>query len=176
MTTLETLPTEPRPISATGNEQAIAYDERFALVRERLLRICTGLVGVDAAEDVVQDAYLRGRQRIGQLRDIDLFDGWVTRIAVNLCINRHRSGGRLRALLARVAEPPAGASTGRDVALRELIERLPPRERTLIVLHYGHGYRIDEIARMTGQTAVNARSVIFRARQRLADQLRGRDR
>ena len=176
MTTLETLTTEPRPISATGYEDAIAYDERFELVRARLLRVCIGLVGADAAEDVVQDAYLRGRQRIGQLRDQDLFDGWITRLAVNLCVNRHRAGGRLRALLPRLASGTSQRRIGRDVALRELIERLPPRERTLVVLHYGHGYRIDEIARMTGLSTGNARTIIFRARRRLGEQIESRDR
>jgi RNA polymerase sigma-70 factor (ECF subfamily) len=64
----------------------------------------------------------------------------------------------------------------RDVGLRELIERLPPRERTLVVLHYGHGYQFDEIARLTGLTAVNARTIVHRARRRLAADLREPDR
>jgi RNA polymerase sigma-70 factor (ECF subfamily) len=175
VTALELLATEPRPLSATGNEAIVAYDERFALIRERLLRVCIGLVGADAAEDVVHDTYLRGRQRFGQLREIDLFDGWITRVAVNLCINRHRSGGRLRALLPRLT-PPSQTTQGRDVGLRDLIEQLPPRDRTLVVLHYGHGYRIEEIARMAGLSAVNARSIIFRARRRLAEQLEDQSR
>ena len=176
MTTLELPATDPRPLSALGDDRALAYDERFGLVRERLVRICAGLVGAEAAEDVVQDAYLRGRQRFGQLRDVDLFDGWMGRITVNLCLNRHRARSRLHAMLARLAVVPAPAAAGRDVGLRQLIEDLPPRERTLVVLHYGHGYRIDEIARMTGISAVNARSVIFRARRRLGEQLGDRDR
>ncbi len=166
--------TEPRPISATRpDDEGAAYDLRFEAARERLLRICSGFVGVDAAEDVVHDAYLRGRIRFGQLRDLDLFDAWLTRLAINLCVNRHRAGRRLRELLPslRAAHAPI-----RDAGLRELVERLPPRERTLVVLHYGHGYRFDEIARMTGLTTVNARSIVFRARRRLAAQLREADR
>jgi len=173
VSTLELTITEPRPLSATGDTAAI-YDARFEAVRDRLVRICTGLVGADAAEDVVHDAFLRGRERFGQLREIDLFDGWITRLAVNLCMNRHRSARRLRGLLPRVATSPR--PTTRDVGLEELIEALPPRERTIIVLHYGHGYRIEEIARMSGLSAVNARTIIHRARRHLADQLREADR
>lgn len=167
--------TEPRPISASRDDPAAAYDARFEAVRDRLVRICTGLVGADAAEDVVHDAFLRGRDRFGQLREIDLFDGWITRLAVNLCMNRHRSARRLRDLLPRVATA-APRPASRDIGLEELIEALPPRERTLIVLHYGHGYRIEEIARMSGLSAVNARTIIHRARRHLADQLREADR
>ncbi len=175
MSTLELAATEPRPTSATGARDLAAFDERFALVRDRLVRVCIGLVGPNAAEDVVHDAYLRGRQRFGQLREMELFDGWITRVAINLCMNRHRSGGRLRALLPRLAADRTSAPP-RDPGLRELIEQLPPRERTLVVLHYGHGYRIDEVARMTGLTDVNARTIIHRARRRLADAIEKADR
>jgi RNA polymerase sigma-70 factor, ECF subfamily len=165
--------TEPRPISATGDSGAATYDRLFEAARDRLVRICAGFVGADAAEDVVHDAYLRGRDRFGQLRDVDLFDPWLTRIAINLCVNRHRSGRRLRDLLPSLVRsaPPAA-----DLGLRELVEGLPPRERTLVVLHYGYGYRFEEIARLTGLTTVNARTIVFRARRRLATQLEERDR
>ena len=77
------------------------FDARFALARERLLRITASLVGTVDAEDVVQDTYLLGRRRFDQLRDDTAFEPWVTRIAVNLCFGRHRRGKRLRELLRR---------------------------------------------------------------------------
>jgi DNA-directed RNA polymerase specialized sigma24 family protein len=39
------------------------------------------------------------------------------------------------------------------------------------VLHYGHGYRLEEIAEMTGLSAINVRTIIFRARRRLREQV-----
>lgn len=146
------------------------FDARFALVRERLVRICIGLVGADDAEDVVQDVYLRARARQGQLRDPALFDAWLARTAINLCFNRHRSRTRLLARLPELFRhrPPAE----RDLGLRELVERLPSRERTVVVLHYGHGYRLEEVAMLLGLTPVNARTILFRARRRLGEQLR----
>lgn len=167
------LVTEGPPISPATD--LATFDRRFGEVRERLLRICIGLVGPDHAEDVIHDVYLRTRERIGQLSDPEHFEAWVARSAVNLCYNRHRSQRRLRARLPRVAasRPPAA---DRDPGLRELIERLPPRERTVVVLHYGHGYRTDEVAALVGTSPSNARSILFRARRRLADQLREADR
>jgi RNA polymerase sigma-70 factor (ECF subfamily) len=157
---------------ATPGQTAIAatFDERFALVRDRLLRICIGLVGADDAEDVVQDLYLRARDRAGQLRDDDRFDAWLARAAINLCFNRHRTRSRLLSRLPELfrRRPPPE----RDLGLRELIERLPARERTVVVLHYGHGYRLEEIATVLDLTPVNARTILFRARRRLGEQLR----
>lgn len=140
------------------------FDARFAQARERLLRITASLVGAVDAEDVVQDTYLLGRRRFGQLRDGAAFEPWLTRIAVNLCFGRHRRGRRLRQLLPALLPRRPSAS---DIGLRELVEQLPPRERTVLVLHYGHGYRLEEIAALLDLTHTNVRTVIARTRKRL---------
>ena len=62
-----------------------------------------------------------------------------------------------------VLEAPAG----RDAALIELVERLAPADRTIVVLHYGHGYALDEIARLLDLNYATVRSRIARARIRL---------
>jgi RNA polymerase sigma-70 factor (ECF subfamily) len=140
------------------------FDARFAPVRDRLLRITGSLVGADEAEDVVQDTYLLGRARFGQLREHSAFEPWITRIAVNVCYSRHRRTKRLRQLLPMLLPRRHSAS---DVGLRELVEQLPPRERTVLVLHYGHGYGLDEVATILDLTHTNVRSIIARTRKRL---------
>jgi RNA polymerase sigma-70 factor (ECF subfamily) len=140
------------------------FDARFALARERLLRITGSLVGPQEADDVVHDTYLLGRQRYDQLRDPSAFEPWLTRIAVNQCFGRHRRTRRLRELLPALLPRKAAAS---DIGLRELVEQLPPRERTVLVLHYGHGYGLEEIAGMLDLTHTNVRTIIARTRKRL---------
>jgi RNA polymerase sigma-70 factor (ECF subfamily) len=159
-----------QPLSTPREVGLDEYDVRFAMARDRLVGICRGLVGVDAAEDVVQDTFLRGRRAFQQLRDEDLFEAWITRIAVRACYDLRRADRRftevVRAWWRRERRSPE-----RDVGLRQLVERLPPRERTLVVLHYGYGYRVEEIAGMAGLSAVNVRTILFRARRRLRDQI-----
>ncbi len=145
------------------------FDARFALMRERLVRICAGFVGATIAEDVVHDAFIRGRARRHQLRDEDRFEAWITRIAIRICLDRKASGRRLLDVLLGIRRP--ARDLGRDAGLRELVEELPPRERTVVVLHYGHGYRLEEIAAMSGLSAVNVRTILFRARRRLREQV-----
>lgn len=140
------------------------FDVRFGDVRRRLIRICSALVGGDEAEDVVQDTYLVGRTRFEKLRDPAAFDAWVIRIAINRCMDRHRRGSRIEPLGTRERSPSAAP---RDAGLRELIERLPPRERATVVLHYGYGYQLDEIGRLLDLTHTNVRTIIARARRRL---------
>jgi RNA polymerase sigma-70 factor (ECF subfamily) len=164
----------PEPAGATdgietseltdATEARANFDARFAMARERLLRITASLVGATDAEDVVQDTYLLGRTRFDQLRDGAAFEPWITRIAVNVCFGRYRRLKRLRELLPTLLPRKAPAS---DIGLRELVEKLPPRERTVLVLHYGHGYRLEEIAAILDLTHTNVRTVIARTRKRL---------
>jgi RNA polymerase sigma-70 factor (ECF subfamily) len=162
------------PLTQKGSVSEALYsdfDQRFASLQPRLLSTCRGFVGADVAEDVVQDTYLRGRKRFHQLRDPARFEAWLMRIAINLCFNWHR--GRKQFVHPRFATDLSTPSVHqRDAGLRELIEGLPPRERTLIVLHYGYGYSIAEVGDLLGISSGTARVAIFRARARLGDQLR----
>lgn len=150
---------------------AEAFELEFARHRDRLVRICRSLVG-DDAEDVVQDAYLLGRAKVHQLRRLDLMESWLTRIAINECYRRHRRRQRFLELLAGVShEQPAES----DPDLRTAIERLPFRERTIVVLHYGHGLSLEEVADLLDLKGPTVRSVLWRSRRRLREQLERRN-
>jgi RNA polymerase sigma-70 factor (ECF subfamily) len=164
MATVEGWELEPAGSSEISAERAMDFDMRFHVVRRRLIGICSALVGRDEAEDVVQDTYLAGRSRYARLRDPTAFEAWVIRIAFNRCMDRHRRGSRIETL-GTPERTPSRAS--RDAGLRELIEQLPPRERTTVVLHYGYGYQLDEIGRLLDLSHTNVRTIIARARQRL---------
>lgn len=141
-------------------------DDRFVELKPRLLAAARALVGNDTAEDVVQDAYIRARAKIGQLRDVQALDAWLTRIVASTAFNHHRRQrsllSRLPLLLERQVIAPRGAS------LDDLVDQLSSRERTVLVLQHAYGYRLDEIARIVGTTHTNARTIAFRARRRLA--------
>lgn len=160
--------TDPAAISTArpnARDRAALLDARFPAARPRLVAICRALAG-DIAEDVVQETYVLARKRLDQLRDSDALEAWLTTIAVRQCVEYHRRSRRLRDLLPRLGRPEAHQVTS-DVALRELIERLPVRERSALVLHYGYGYRLDEVAVLLGLSHTNVRTVVARTRRRL---------
>lgn len=105
--------------------------------------MCASLVGREDAEDAVQDAYLQARRAVRQLRDTATMEAWLYRIAINVCYGWHR---RRRLHVELPVDVQTGDRSARDLGLVQLIEALPPRERTILVLHYGHGYGLDEIA------------------------------
>lgn len=158
-------------IAATSDKEHVEalrdeFDARFAALRPRLLAICRPLVGDDEAEDIVQETYLRGKERLGQLRDPDLLEGWLVRIALNEGYSLHRQRRRWPQPLLD-PERYRDSQPARDAALLDLVDRLPVRERMCVVLHYGHGYRMHEVAALLGISSINARTVLFRARRRL---------
>lgn len=141
----------------------VDLEAAFERARPRLLAIARGLVGGGGAEDVVQDTYLVARERIGQLRDPAAVEAWLARIAIHRCYRQRQRRMHLDRLLPWLHSTPSSSS----LELRELIERLPVRERTVLVLHYGHGYSLGEIGQLLEITHVNARAIISRARRRL---------
>jgi RNA polymerase sigma-70 factor (ECF subfamily) len=152
------------PMTAVGATVSRAlFDDRFAGARDRLIRICTSLVGADAAEDVVHDTYVVARRQLGRLRDPAALDAWLNRIAVTKCYDHHRS----RRPAIRLTREPISPARHSDPALREMVERLPPRERTVVVLSYGYGFQLDEIGDLLGLSHTNVRSIIARTRHRL---------
>ncbi len=152
-------------VARTEQERTALLDADFPMIVPRLLAICRALAG-DAAEDAVQDTYLLARKRIGQLRDLDALEPWLTTIAVRQCIRYHRRRRWIMDRLSRLSPPdPIVPST--DLGLRGLVEDLPPRERAVIVLHYGYGYSLLEVADLLGLSHTNVRSIAARTRRRL---------
>lgn len=139
------------------------FDARFDRARPRVRAVARSILGEQQADDIVHDTYLAARSRLDQLRDVSALDRWLARIAENLCYQAlRRSSLRGRNLPNLLEEAPAS-----DLALRELIERLPLRERAIVVLHYGHGYSLEEIAGILSLSYVNVRALISRTRRRM---------
>jgi DNA-directed RNA polymerase specialized sigma24 family protein len=87
------------------------------------------------------------------------------RICVTRCYRVHRRRRVLERILASFAPaPPPG-----DAGIRELVERLPHRQRVVVVLHYGHGYTLAEISELIDERYDNVRAIASRARRKLLE-------
>jgi RNA polymerase sigma-70 factor (ECF subfamily) len=127
----------------------------------------------DIAEDMLQEAYCR--MLSGQLPAMD--DGqsksYLFRIASNLLRDRWRRRDEVSGEDApEPVAPSHDAETQAD--MRRVFDQLKPRERQLLWLAYVEGANHKEIAESTGLKPESIRQLLFRARRRLADMLRGR--
>jgi RNA polymerase sigma-70 factor (ECF subfamily) len=139
---------------SSDNELARASDRGDRTAYAQLVRrhhksvflVCLGVLGnVHDAEDVAQDALLKGFEQIRQLRDGSQFGGWIVAIARNLSINllrkRKVTSGMLVEKRSEVQGPP---SSHED--LRQAVARLPVDLRLPLVMYYFDGQDVKAVA------------------------------
>lgn len=155
-----------------------------ALVRAFLrpaYAVALALVGRPAdAEDVAQEALLRGLERIGTCREPARFGAWLLQIVRNEGRNHLRS--RRRRDVAREAPEEEPVGTGplpEDQAMRRellgALAELTEVQREVVLLHDLEGWTHGEIASALACTETSSRQHLFQARRRLRARLGGGD-
>lgn len=125
------------------------------------------------AEDLCQETLLKLVRRGGGFADAEHERAWVVRVAVNACKDRLKSAERRRVVgLDSVAEP-AAAEAEADGSVLAAVQELPPAYREPIYLHYGEGYKISEVAELTGKSEAAVAKNLSRGRAMLRTMLGG---
>jgi RNA polymerase sigma-70 factor, ECF subfamily len=132
-----------------------------------------------AAEDCVQETYLRAFRAWPRWKADAPVGAWLHRIAINVAVS-HRRKERLREaaeLVRRLGAPtpvdPADAAQTPEL-LREL-RALPAKQAAALVLRHVHGYTSREIALALGVSERTIASRLMAARARLQARLRSRE-
>lgn len=125
------------------------------------------------AEDVVQEAMLRVWTHAPRWEPLAAFRTWLTRIVVNLCLDRKRKAPWVDLEAAgEIADPTPNAGdeverNERDRLVDLAIAQLPDRQRTAIVLTYGDGMSNAEVAEVMGTTVSAVETLLVRGKQGL---------
>jgi len=133
----------------------------------RVFAICLGMLGHrDDAEDIAQQALLKGFTDINKLRDEEQFGAWISRIAKNLCIDFIRRRKRTQSIIAKrvwAAQSGSQEYSGLKSALGELSEEY----RLALVLYYFDGRSTKSIAETLMISEAAAQTRLSRARKQL---------
>ena len=128
----------------TGDRKAYA-----TLVKKYYRQVflaCMGTLGnVHDAEDIAQDAMLKGFVEIKKLRDGSQFCPWIVRIAKNMCINMTRRNKHARIIMQGKAIQP-NQTTMRNDNLELAMEKLPEESRLPLVMYYFDGQSVKTVA------------------------------
>ena len=116
--------------------------------------------------DAVSEAIVRAWEKRHTLRDESLFRTWIMRILIRECVNIQRRQKR-SVPVESMPERESESEDMRIAALRDALDRLPQRQRTMTVLHYMEGYDVREVARIMGTTKNAVCAGLSRARTRL---------
>jgi len=119
----------------------------------------------DDVDDIAQEVFVRAYRSIASFRGDAEFSTWVYRIAVNTTIKlmkkiktRQASSiddpdtGLGEMLMADESDRPERIAErrARNEALRQAVQELPEKHRTVVVLHYFENLACEEIARVLG--------------------------
>jgi RNA polymerase sigma-70 factor (ECF subfamily) len=149
-----------------------------------LFRVAYRITGNEAdAEDVVQEAFLRGYRNLRGFESRSNFGTWIYRIAVHCALDRikgykvddsSRVGGETdpEQDQVQVADQAAGPErlllSGEIEAMQQTaMQSLTPTERTAFVLRHMEDRTSEEIAAALGIRPNAAKQAVFRAVQKL---------
>lgn len=136
----------------------------------------------EAAEDAVQEAFLRAWRALDRFDESAELSTWLYRIVVNAAIDQRRSRRRRQPISEPLfedfdgaphvpsAEPdPHRRALSREIAdrTRAELDRLPAAERTAFLLRHFEGRSIAEIAAALGRGENAAKQAVFRAVRKL---------
>jgi RNA polymerase sigma-70 factor, ECF subfamily len=191
-------------VETTGDSDAIAVErtlagdrDAFRVLVERhsrnVFRLAYRMTGNQHdAEEVVQEAFLRAYQKLGQFAERASFGTWVYRIAANYAIDRMRQrrsedaqrapssrgvqdGSELDPMsIVRDAAPsPERLAQNGELAehIRRAMNALTPAERTAFVMRHWGGSGIEEIAAVLKSSTSAAKNTVFRSVQKLRQAL-----
>lgn len=125
-----------------------------------------------AAEDIVQEIFVKLFDGLDGFRGDAPFGAWLKRMTANATIDvlrRQQRFGDDDAESLFESRPTANADVETGVDLWSLLMRLPARARAVVVLHEIEGYTHREIAGLFGQSESYSKSILARALQRLGD-------
>jgi RNA polymerase sigma-70 factor (ECF subfamily) len=135
-----------------------------------------------AAEDLLQDVFLKIFTHLQDVRDTDTFSAWVYRIALNTCysyLRQKKARGEKHVSLADIEgkvmdESPELVEKDLKEPLERAIQSLAPRLRSVFVLHDVQGHKHEEISRLLGCSVGTSKSQLFKARMKLRAFLKDR--
>lgn len=154
--------------------------ELFQLEGRSLVRLARLFVDdKDAAEDLVQEAFIRLARHAGRIASIDRAPAYLRSIVVNLARDHNRRGLvslRHHATAGReldVADDTADVLARSDEHRRVLqtVRELPRRQRDCITLRYYEELSVDEVAATLGVSPNSVKTHLRRAIEALADAL-----
>jgi RNA polymerase sigma factor (sigma-70 family) len=168
---METAPATISLARRANAGDAAALSELLADLRPLVVQTTRLIVGAGSwiAEDAAQEALLDISRGIGKLRDPAAVRTWAMRIATRRALKVARRERLLRSRTAvAVGELQAAVSAdGRQAAIKQAFDRLPPRLRATAVLRLHAGLSEDETADALECSVGTVKSNLHDARKRL---------
>jgi RNA polymerase sigma-70 factor, ECF subfamily len=159
-----------QPDVETGTDRE-AFDRLLGELRPKLHRYCARMTGsVIDGEDVVQEAMIKALEAFPSAGNIVRPEGWLFRIAHNAALDYLRRRARTAANHSDedpdMMIDPAMVVRDREIAATSLrtFMRLPPAQRSSVILMDVLGYSLEDIVTVTDTTVPAIKAALHRGR------------
>jgi len=165
---------------ARGGDEEV-FGELVGRHQDRVYRTAVRLVGADDAFDISQEVFVKAWRELKRFRGSAALSTWLYRMTVNLSLNHLRSARRETDRRERYGPGVSSSPPAPDTALEDseftdrvwaVIDALPERQRTAVVLHRFEELSAAETATIMGLSTGAVESLLHRARQALLEAFR----
>ncbi len=142
--------------------------EKYADLLYRLALVNLG--SESDAEDAVHDCFMKYLEKQPPFNDDKHEEGWFVKVTVNICRDimrkkKHRGYVPLEEIHHLKNEE------NEDMGILYYLEKISPRHRAVITLHYLEGYSVSEISEMLNISASAVKMRLSRGRELLKEQM-----
>ncbi len=146
------------------------------------------LCNTEDAKDIVQETFIRVWKNLNKFDVKQKFTTWLYKITSNLCYDRLKSikykinNHAVDLEEGNILQPFSSENVESDYINKELIKRikiltteLTPKQKIVFTLRDLEGLEIDEIIKITGQTAKKIKSNLYLARKQIREKIENLD-
>jgi RNA polymerase sigma-70 factor, ECF subfamily len=145
---------------------------------DRVYRLAYRMAGdEDLAREFTQETFIRAFQRLKEFRGDAALATWLHTIAVSVALNGLRKANRFRKREVDIEHAPVLGVAQPDIEprlaqrLRNAIDSLSERCRTVFIMHDVEGFTHEEIGSVLSVAVGTSKATLFRARLKLREQL-----
>ena len=167
-----------RAFDAPAGVNGDAFEAFFWRFERKIFGYLWRMTGDEqTAFDLAQETFLRAWQHFAEITTFRDAGPWLFRVATNLALT-HLRRHAARPAVPLTEDAPGASDPGRHVAerdaVRQVLARLTPKQRSALVLHEVYGLSCDEVGHVLGMSRDAVKMALLRGRENFrAQYLRG---
>lgn len=154
-------------VMAAQSGDAVAMDQLIEQLTPFVEHLC-GSIALQDGADAAQETLLAVFRGLRSLRDPDALYGWVKRIAAREAVKVAERGRRTAP--ADLADLPAPGDVELAADVGDVLARLSPQHRAVLVLRDMYGHDEREVSQWLAVPGATVRTRLFRARRRFSEE------